>query len=70
MKPSDRLKEIEKAWNSYGHFGEPENDAIDWLINRVKRLTEALEKLSYEQPISLYRSEMFEIARKALEDEE
>jgi hypothetical protein len=41
MKASDRLKEIEDGFRSGGlaYAGDKE-----WLINRVKKLTEALEK--------------------------
>jgi hypothetical protein len=50
-----RLKEIEKLTESY-RFGSsnskeevayeiPSLSDIDWLINRVKRLTEALERI-------------------------
>lgn len=39
-KPSERLKEIEE------HFHHPGKDTkVGWLISRVKRLTEALEKI-------------------------
>lgn len=45
MTPNERLKEIAKTYE----FGAKNNriaQDIEWLINRVKRLTEALELIA------------------------
>ena len=48
MTPAQRLKEIEDAFKNWL---EPDTEFpasnIEWLINRVKRLTEALEEAEY-----------------------
>lgn len=38
-----KLEEIEKDWNSQTYMEEFDSDHVDWLIDRVKVLTEALE---------------------------
>lgn len=47
-----------------------ENDFMSVRINTLehdhKIMKEALEKLSYEHPTSMYRIEMFEVAKEAL----
>ncbi len=50
MTPAERLKEIEEKWTNPKYEYEGEHIILDnanWLIARVKKLTEALE-------ISLY----------------
>lgn len=42
MTPADLLKEIEREYKNYIHM----TSEIEWLIKRVKRLTEALENIS------------------------
>jgi hypothetical protein len=77
MKPSERLKEIESvrdqwfehidnAWIEQLPCGE-----VDWLINRVRRLTEALEFIQRcAQQYPKCNTSVEVTARKALESEE
>ena len=45
MTPAERLKEIEEGFYiQRRNLGDPE---VDWLINRVKQLTQALEQYTY-----------------------
>lgn len=76
MKASERLKEIESHINGKEWF---DNSDAQWLIARVKRLTEALEKLVKSEVIKSAQyitysafdlfSEAYLEARKALEAE-
>lgn len=48
MKPQDRLQEIEKKFHiAFENQGLHKDDTV-WLINRVKQLTEALEKIGMQ----------------------
>lgn len=75
MKPSDRLMGLE-AISIEGIPGDVIDD-MRWLINRVKRLTTALEKCAkvdtWHTPCIICSRTIIEhgnyIARKALEDE-
>ena len=46
VTPEERLKEIEET-NKMGMYSDSQAADIDWLINRVKRLTQALESIQY-----------------------
>lgn len=46
MTPKERLKEIEDQ--GQGTISDEAWDEFKWLIGRVKRLTEALEKIEEE----------------------
>lgn len=96
MTNKERLQEIEDRWSTFKHWTEKQmirekNDTlyadsagldVEWLIARVKSLTEALEQINksnYLKNISILTSfpaqnaavwEIQIIARKALEDEE
>ena len=81
MTPAERLKEIENATYQIPGFGTLEmqernrlKEDIRWLIARVKRLTEALEKLSTPIMIDSQWGKIplseYNIARKALEETE
>ena len=41
MKPSEKLKKIEDHFKNMNNFGWPED--VNWLIARVKALTDALK---------------------------
>lgn len=66
MKPADRIKEIERLYSGLpASLKECEhNSHMLFLLNRVKRLTEALEYYSTDE-VTVYNQK----ARKALEDE-
>lgn len=74
MKPGERLKDIEDNFDNMSFFDK------DWLITRVKKLTEALEfyrdghwngDVCNEKDLltSTAKWHQGEIARKALEEE-
>jgi flagellar biosynthesis/type III secretory pathway chaperone len=70
-KLKEKQQEIEER-NAAGYFPKPEQH--DWLIARVKKLTEALETIRHENDIFAEHAVMDwdlvqETARKALEDE-
>jgi len=62
MTPAERLKEIERQWEHPVDANLQENH--EWLIARMKRLTEALEN---EVKYSNSEATVFN-CRKALED--
>lgn len=72
MKPSERLKEIEQKGIHYDERNPLmfSGEHKDWLIARVKRLTEALEYYNTEYYYKLGNHPDIKIARKALEGEE
>lgn len=71
MKPSDRLKEIEKYYEEKINPNHPKKN-VTWLINRIHKLTEALEHIEsadcYKHSISVH-THYEDIARKALKEE-
>lgn len=74
MKPSERVKEIENKWCD--SIGKIDTSEVNWLINRVKRLTEALEDitshcgLGSDTPGEVIALAFNLRAHKALEEEE
>lgn len=75
MTPAERLEAIEKQMKD---GWSPEETDQEWLINRVKRLTEALEFYENEDNHgvgdfvwnkSKVEKDLGEVARKALEQE-
>ena len=71
MTPSDRLKEIEEDFSGDNDRSIMNKD-IEWLINRVRRLEEALRLIrTHEQDCSLDCGHPYSeiIALKALEEE-
>lgn len=80
MKPKERLKEIEEYINPLTGRLFPPTSEVEWLINRVHRLTNALEYYSNDKNFKWkYKVDPTgshvelditnDIARKALEDE-
>lgn len=63
MTPNERLKEIEEDWTWCEH-----NRHKEWLINRVKRLTQVLEYMVMRMTEVKMESQWLDDARKALED--
>lgn len=72
MKPNERLKEIVDIKGALGCHP----DDVAWLITRVKRLTETLEKIREDSPIAARspngflgytRSDVRKLAHEALE---
>jgi len=71
MTPSDRLAEIETTYNELFHGQGIMSDDVDWLIARVKRLTEALELMAGNERYAEgeHGHQFVMIARKALSEE-
>lgn len=73
MKPNEKLEEIEK-WHflpeTIKQVGPQSHFDMNWLIARVKRLTEALEKIEYLECLGTHCSTVGKISRKALEEAE
>lgn len=70
MTPSERLKEIEREWK----MGSLSTKDSSWLIIRVKRLTEAHQRIIQHAPrisedVVAVKDYVLAIARKALEEE-
>lgn len=64
MKPSERFKDIEDNFDNMSFFDK------DWLIARVKKLTEAIESAAFcLKKNSAHKYEIEEDLRKALEEE-
>ena len=72
MKASERLKEIEENWPQRKQFPNAtfviDANELDWLICRVKKLTNALDLIANPGTQSLY--ECRDTARRAIEAEE
>ncbi len=67
MKASERLKKIENKLPYILTYRDGMKKEIKWLINRVERLTEALEKIDGMFSQGSYEGD---VARKALEEDE
>jgi hypothetical protein len=82
MKPSNKLKEIEELVEDHWFYENPNTSdvecEINWLIDRVKKLTNALEELKRgaencivgeEENIPMDPEMVLEDINKALEQE-
>lgn len=70
LTPAERLKQISEYMADGFYVDNPNgsdvNDDIEWLVERVKKLEEALKSISKGQDCSSYSCDCHSCARKAL----